>query len=76
MKVIKYFRDLTDNGYEYHAGDTFPRDGLTVSQKRIEELAGNGNKRGMPLIEAVKPAKLSDAAKPEEKPKRRKKNAD
>ena len=36
-KVIKYFTDLQDNEHPYNAGDTFPRDGLTVSRERIIE---------------------------------------
>ena len=44
-KVIKYFTDLQDNEHPYNAGDTFPRDGLTVSRERIIELATASNKQ-------------------------------
>lgn len=55
-EVIRTFYDLTDNNFVYNVGDTFPRVGLEVSQDRIEELSGNNNKQGTPLI------------KPKEKP--------
>ncbi len=53
-KVIEHFTDLQDNNHPYNVGDTFPRSGLSVSDGRIAELAGNYNKRGIPLIELVK----------------------
>ena len=56
-KVIRYFTDLQDNNYPYHEGNIFPRDGLTVSKKRIAELSGNNNKQKRPLIELVKAEK-------------------
>lgn len=60
-KVIKKFHDLQDatktkNGmiyHEYNVGDEFPRKGMDVSEERIQELAGNDNKQGVPLIELV-----------------------
>ena len=63
-KVIKFFTDLQDNDYPYNVGDTFPHSGLSVSQGRLDELAGSDNKQGVPLIKAV-----------EEKKKRAKKTA-
>lgn len=67
-KVIKYFTDLHDNDYPYKVGDTFPRQGITVTEGRIAELAGSNNKQGQPLIalvdtatEAEKPAKKAPA---------------
>lgn len=53
-KVIKFFTDLHDNDHPYNAGDIFPREGVTVSEKRLAELSGENNKRGEPLIEKVK----------------------
>lgn len=53
-RVIKFFTDLQDNNYPYHEGDTFPREGVTVTADRIKELASKKNKRGIPLIEEVK----------------------
>ena len=52
-RVLKDFTDLQDNRYLYKVGDTYPRNGLTVTAERIAELAGKSNLRGMPLIEEV-----------------------
>ena len=52
-KVITYFTDLHDNDHPYHEGDKFPREGVTVSESRIAELASENNKRGIPLIAEV-----------------------
>ena len=76
-KVIKYFTDLQDNGYAYNTGDTFPREGLEVSEERFAELASSNNKRRKPLIEEI-PEETAEA-EPEEKPRKKKgrgKNAD
>lgn len=53
-KVIRYFTDRQDNGYPYNEGDTFPRNGLTVSKERYKELSGSNNKQKTPLIKKVK----------------------
>ena len=50
-RVLEFFTDLQDNGYEYQPGDIFPRAGLTVSEGRYKELSGTENKRRMRLIE-------------------------
>lgn len=52
-KVIHYFTDLQDFNHPYKVGDTFPRLGLKVSDKRLDELASNKNKQGKPLIKKV-----------------------
>lgn len=52
-KVIHRFTDLQDNNYPYDEGDTFPRQGIKVSDARIEELSSVNNKRRMKLIELV-----------------------
>lgn len=62
-KVIKYFTDLQDNNFPYEVGDVFPRDGLTVTEERLAELAGKDNKQGVPLIKYIKPAAPKTAAK-------------
>lgn len=74
-KVIKLFADLQDKNHEYKPGDVFPREGLKVTDKRLEELAGSNNKQGVPLIEkiedetpAAKPEDETPAAKPAKKP--------
>lgn len=65
-EVIHFFTDLNDNNHAYHTGDKFPRDGVVVSDDRIKELSGNGNKLGIALIKAIG-AKAE--VKPEEEPK-------
>ena len=56
-KVISYFTDLQDFNHPYKVGDEFPRLGLKVSDKRLEELASNKNKQGKPLIKKVEETK-------------------
>ena len=48
--VIKAFNDLMDNRYRYEIGDEYPRKGKSVTQKRLAELSGTKNKRGIALI--------------------------
>ena len=48
-RVKVFFTDLQDNDYAYHAGDAFPRDGMTASVDRIKELSSTQNKRGIAL---------------------------
>ena len=52
-KVVKAFIDLQDDNHMYCEGDTFPRNGVEASDKRIAELASDANKCNMVLIEAV-----------------------
>ena len=52
-KVIKSFTDLQDNNYAYYVGDTFPHNGVEVDAERIEELASDKNRLGVPLIEEI-----------------------
>lgn len=52
-KVIKRFYDLKDNNHAYSVGDTFPHNGVEVDAGRIEELASDKNRLGVPLIERV-----------------------
>ena len=65
-KVISYFKDMKDNMHPYNPGDTFPRDGLKVDAKRLEELSTDKNRRGKPVIELVKEKKKAEK-KPEVK---------
>ena len=51
-KVVKRFYDLKAN-HAYSVGDTFPHDGVEVDCKRIEELASDKNRLGVPLIEEI-----------------------
>lgn len=52
-EVVKFFTDLQDDSHAYNVGDVFPRDGVTVSEERLAELAGSDNKQGVPLIKKV-----------------------
>ena len=73
-KVITAFSDLQDNNHSYSVGDTYPRNGVVVSEKRLAELASANNRRKTPMIEKVdekKPVeKKAEDKKPEDKPKR------
>lgn len=53
-EVVKTFVDLQDGRYLYNVGDTFPHEGAEVSEDRLKELSGSGNKLGTPLIKKVK----------------------
>lgn len=59
-KVIHYFTDLQDFSHPYKVGDKFPRLGLKVSDKRLEELASSKNKQGKPLIQKVEESNKDD----------------
>lgn len=81
FRVIVPFADLQDKNHVYRAGDTFPRPGLVVEDKRIAELSGFANKLNTPLIEHVgeqDPAQVEEqdpGTRTTAKPKRtRKKN--
>ena len=52
-RVVRYFEDLQDNSHPYSAGDKFPREGLIVSNERINELVSDNNKQHTQLIEYV-----------------------
>lgn len=52
-KVIRFFTDLQDGKHAYNVGDTFPREGITVSDERIAILASKANRQGVPLIKEV-----------------------
>ena len=72
-EVIKFFTDLQDDCHHYEVGDSYPREGVTVSERRIAQLAGNNNKQGVPLIKKVsgEDSKSEPVAEPEpvEEPK-------
>jgi hypothetical protein len=57
-KVLAYFTDLQDNNHPYTEGMVFPRDGLTVSEARLEQLSSTRNRRGIRLIEFVEEQEL------------------
>lgn len=51
--VIHYFTDLKDKNHPYNEGDTFPREGVSVSEERLFELSTDRNKQKKPLIRFV-----------------------
>ena len=52
-KVIHFFTDLQDNSHPYNVGETFPREGVSVSKERLEELSSKYNLQEKPLIQLV-----------------------
>ncbi|MGO5010798.1 hypothetical protein ACTQ5K_02770 [Niallia sp. Sow4_A1] len=52
-KVISIFSDLEDNKRVYEAGDTFPREGVEVSESRLNALSTNQNAAKKILIKKV-----------------------
>lgn len=52
--VYKAWKDIEDDNHLYKKGDTYPREGLKSTKKRIKELSSKNNKIGEILIEAVK----------------------
>ena len=68
-KTLVYFEDLTDKSRPYNAGDTFPREGLQVTEERYKELSTAANRRGIPLIELVPDEKPETEELKTEEPK-------
>ena len=60
-RVVRPFTDLQDGNYAYNTGDSFPRDGMTVTMSRINELLSTQNKRGTSLIEAIEDKPIAKA---------------
>lgn len=77
-EVIAYFVDLQDNNRPYNVGDQFPHIecGYPVSEKRLAELSGSDNKRGIPLISLVEEAPEKVAEPKKATTKRAKKTTD
>lgn len=71
-KVVRYFEDIQDAMHPYNIGDTYPREGMSVSADRLAELSTDRNLQRKPLIEYV-PVLEEKHAK---RVRRRKKNAD
>ena len=64
-KVIRFFTDLQDGEFAYREGDTFPREGKTVTAERLKELSSAANLQGVPLIKEVRETKKAEASEPE-----------
>ena len=60
--VVKYFTDLKDGSHAYNVGDEFPREGVTVNKKRLNELMSRNNRQGTPLIKKVNEPKVEEVA--------------
>lgn len=56
-QVIVEFYDLQDKYKHYLPGDTFPREGLSVSDERLEMLASDRTTLGVPVIAKVEDEK-------------------
>lgn len=69
-KVVRFFTDLQDENHPYNVGDSFPRDGLKVSEERLKELSSSNNLQNAPLIvkEEVKKVEKPIEEKPTEEP--------
>ena len=52
-EVVYPFKDLKDNNYIYKINDVYPREGLTLTKKRINELASDKNRIGKTLIKKI-----------------------
>lgn len=63
-KALVDFADLQDGKRLYHEGETFPRDGLSVSEKRLAELSGSDNRMGFPLIGKVEEPTIEESEAP------------
>lgn len=59
-EVIHFFTDLRDYDHPYNVGDEFPRQGVTVSEKRLAELSSSNNRQRRPLIKAVDDGETQD----------------
>lgn len=70
-EVIHFFTDLQDFEHPYSVGDKFPRDGMQVSNDRLNELSGSNNRQKKPLIKKISEPKFEEEEKKyyEEKPK-------
>lgn len=56
-KVVNAFFDLEDNNRPYKVGETYPRKGFSPDKKRLQALASEKNRLGMPLIKEEKKKK-------------------
>ena len=52
-KALVFFTDSQDKDHRYYPGDTFPREGMEVSDGRMASLASTNNLRGIPVIKEV-----------------------
>lgn len=58
--IYEKFKDLKDNNYIYKKGDIYPREGLTPTKKRINELTSEKNKIGEVLIQKIEEENIEE----------------
>jgi hypothetical protein len=75
-KVIESFTDIQDRNYPYSEGDTYPRNGVNVTDKRLAELSSGHNRRHKALIKKVDEPKKVEEPKEKPAPKRTPKRKD
>lgn len=68
-QVISKFTDATDNKRLYEVGQTFPRDGIEVSDERINYLLNKNGDFKRPFIKFVDEPEESESTGNEEFPK-------
>ena len=62
FRVVVAFADMQDDGHIYNVGDEYPRAGININKKRLEELSSDRNRRGVALIVDENPKEgLSEA---------------
>lgn len=66
FKVIRAFCDSQDRNRLYHAGDTFPAEGVKVSKVRIKSLLDGSNKNGKVYLEEIADPDDSSDSDPED----------
>ena len=67
-EVIHSFQDLEDKQHVYIAGkDYYPRNGLTPTKERIQELSTINNKVGKIFIKNIKEEQNTEVKKIEDK---------
>ena len=73
-EVVYPFKDLKDNNYIYKVSDVYPREELTPTKKRINELASEKNLIGKILIKKIEneTEKVNETEKTEETEKEEK----
>ena len=71
-RVIREFCDLKDRGRRYKPGDSYPADGVQVTEVRLHQLSGRANLQGVPLIEWVQDVPAPAADPEPDKPKQKK----
>jgi len=65
FKVIRAFKDRTDNDRFYKTGDTFPAEGVKVPKARIKSLLDGSNKNGKVYLEEIKDGEPEKAGTPD-----------